>query len=119
MTLKNTGNVVIKSAFQEREVIRQLFTEYTNMLAEGDREIWKYLGIQNYDAEIEHLEDKYGLPNGRLYIAWVNDKPAGCIGLRKLNELDDGACEMKRLYVRPEFRGYGIAGTLVETIWQE
>lgn len=119
MILKNTGNVVIKPALQNCEVIRQLFIEYTNMLAEGDQEIWKYLRIQNYDAEIEHLEVKYGLPNGRLYIAWVNDKPVGCIGLRKLNELDDGACEMKRLYVRPEYRGYGIAGTMVKTILQD
>lgn len=116
--MKNIRNIVIKPAFQDQDVIRQLFTEYTNMLAEGDPGIWRYLTIQNYDGELEHLEDKYGPPNGRLYIAWVNDKPAGCIGLRKLPEVD-GACEMKRLYVRPEFRGYGIAGTLVETILQD
>lgn len=119
MTRKNTENIVIKPAFQDEEVIRQLFGEYTTLLEEGDPEIWKYLTIQNYSLEIQHLEDKYGLPNGRLYIAWVNNQPAGCIALRKLSEMEGEACEMKRLYVRPEFRGYGIAARLVETILQD
>lgn len=119
MTLKGKRNIVLKPAFREREAIHQLFAEYTELLAEGDPEIWKYLALQNYDGEIEHLEAKYGLPNGRLYIAWADDQPAGCIGLRKLHEAAGNAGEMKRLYVRPEFRGCGIAGMMVETILQD
>ena len=62
----------------------------------------KYLDIQNYDEEIEHLEMKYGMPYGRLYLIYCDEKLAGCIGLRKI---DNQNCEMKRLYIRPEFRG--------------
>ena len=95
------------------EEIRQLFTEYTAHLTEGDPQFRDYLRIQNYDAEIAHLEDKYGHPNGRLYLALANGKSAGCIALRKLN---DSQCEMKRLYVRPEYRSLGIGKRLTSQI---
>lgn len=90
-----------------------LFAEYTDMLIQNDRTMKQYLDIQNYDEEIRHLEKKYGLPDGRLYLAYCGGKPAGCIGLRKLDEEN---CEMKRLYVRPEFRGKRIGRRLVEQI---
>ena len=79
-----------------------LFSEYTEMLIAGDPSFQEYLAIQNYDEELEHLDIKYGLPGGRLYIAFYDGKLAGCIGLRKIDERN---CEMKRLYVRPAFRG--------------
>ena len=66
-----------------------------------------------YDDEIENLEAKYGLPQGRLYVAYFENKVAGCIALRPLNDMQ---CEMKRLYVKPEFRGNGIAKILAERI---
>ena len=53
----------------------------------------KYLEIQHYNDELKHLEKKYGLPHG---IAYYDDKVAGCIGLKKIDEKN---CEMKRLYV--------------------
>lgn len=90
-----------------------LFSEYTRMLVEGDPAFQKYLDIQHYEEEIAHLEMKYGLPDGRLYLAYCDGELAGCIGLRKL---DGGNCEMKRLYVRPAFRGKGIGGRLVRQI---
>ena len=67
------------------EAIKNLFNEYIKMLVSNDVNFEKYLKIQNYDAELEHLNDKYGPPNGRLYLLCVNGKAAGCIGLRKLN----------------------------------
>ena len=89
-----------------------LFSEYTEMLIAGDPSFQEYLAIQNYDEELEHLDIKYGLPGGRLYIAFYDGKLAGCIGLRKIDERN---CEMKRLYVRPAFRGKNIGSQLV---WQ-
>ncbi|OOM15833.1 GNAT family N-acetyltransferase [Clostridium saccharobutylicum] len=103
----------IKFAYDNDREIKELFLEYTEMLVKNDSNFEKYLKLQNYDSELEHLSDKYGLPYGRLYIVKVENEVAGCIGLRKI---DDENCEMKRLYVRPEFRGHKIANKLVETI---
>ena len=103
----------ITLAYDQNEEIRTLFSEYTDLLVRGDPEFSKYLKLQNYNAEVENLAEKYGLPDGRLYLARVGGRPAGCIALRKL---DRENCEMKRLYVRPEFRGRGIAERLVQTV---
>ncbi|MCI8465770.1 MAG: GNAT family N-acetyltransferase [Lachnospiraceae bacterium] len=90
-----------------------LFAEYTDMLIAGDSTFRDYLAIQRYDEELEHLEEKYGRPEGRLYLAYGDGALAGCIGLRKI---DARNCEMKRLYVRPAFRGKGIGNQLVQRI---
>lgn len=103
----------IKLAYDNAEEIDSLFSEYTQMLAENDPSFVKYLEIQNYEAETAHLSEKYGLPYGRLYIAHVDEVAAGCVGLRRL---DEARCEMKRLYVRPEYRGQNIANQLLDLI---
>ena len=82
--------------------ILSLFTEYTRMLVSHDPSFQIYLDIQHYEDEIRDLEAKYGRPEGRLYLALWDGEAAGCIALRKL---DEERCEMKRLYVRPAFRG--------------
>ena len=105
--------LTIIPAFDSPEVVRELFEEYTNVLIEGDPAFRDYLSIQNYDREILHLEEKYGPPKGRLYLARWNGETAGCIALRPL---DEHRCEMKRLYVRPAFRNRGIARKLVDTV---
>ena len=106
-------NLTIKEGYNYKEEIKELFEEYTNLIIEGDSTFKEYLSLQNYNQEIEHLEDKYGKPNGRLYIAFYGEKVAGCIALRKI---DKKACEMKRLYVRDEFRGKHIGKELVNKI---
>lgn len=103
-------------AYSYPEEVRRLFTEYTSLLIAGDPEFQQYLQIQNYDAEIAHLEHKYGPPTGRLYLALADGAIAGCIALRKL---DDQRCEMKRLYVRPEYRGQGIGRQLTDRILED
>ena len=105
--------IEIKLAYENNREIKELFLEYTEMLLKNDSDFAKYLELQNYDSELQHLSDKYGLPNGRLYIVKVENEFAGCIGLRKI---DYENCEMKRLYVRPKFRGHKIANKLVEMI---
>lgn len=105
--------IKIVPAYKRIEEVSRLFTEYTDMLIKNDSSFQKYLDIQNYDEEIEHLESKYGLPDGRLYLAYCDDELAGCIGMRKI---DNQNCEMKRLYVRDKFRGRKIGDLLVRKI---
>ena len=93
--------------------IRDLFSEYTDMLIEGDPSFREYLNIQHYDSELDRPFEKYGPPCGRLYLALWNGSPAGCIALRGI---DNARCEMKRLYVRPSFREKGIGSRLLQQI---
>ncbi len=109
-------NCKIIDAYDYSKEIEILFSEYTNMLIEVDSSFKKYLDRQNYDEELKHIDKKYGLPYGRLYLAYYDDELAGCIGLRKI---DDSFCEMKRLYVRSKFRGKHIGNLLVKKIIKE
>ena len=98
------------------ETVRELFAEYTQMLADNDPVVRKYLSMQSYDDELAHLSKKYGRPEGRLYVAFDGKKPAGCIALRDMGE---GRCEMKRLYVRPEYRKQGLGKFMSKRIiWE-
>ena len=106
----------IVPAYDRKEEIKELFAEYTDMLVKTDPVFAKYLAIQGYDDELKDLEKKYGMPDGRLYLAIWEGKPAGCIALRRLTGEN---CEMKRLYVRPEFRGCHIGGRLVRRIIED
>ena len=105
--------VEIREGYGYQNEILKLFTEYTAMLISKQDNFNEYLKIQNYDEEVKHLEKKYGRPEGRLYILFCDEKAAGCIALRKL---DNENCEMKRLYIVPKFRGKGIGNLLIEKI---
>ena len=100
-------------AYERTEEIKELFSEYTRMLVSLDSSFQLYLDIQHYDDEEKHPEVKYMEPDGRLYLAISDGHTAGCIALRKL---DDEKGELKRLYVRPEYRGKGIAKMLTDKI---
>ncbi len=100
-------------AYGNSEEVFKLFSEYTNMLIEKDSSFKEYLSVQNYEKELENLKDKYGEPYGRLYLAYFENKLAGCVALKKI---DENNCEMKRLYVRKKFRGNNIANYLIEKI---
>ena len=87
----------ILPGYAREEEIRELFTEYTDMVLAGDPTFAGYLARQHYEDEL-------------------GSTPVGCIALKAL---DDTRCEMKRLYVRPEYRGQGIARALVHQLMQE
>ena len=93
--------------------IGELFREYTDMLVENDPTFASYLVLQDYDEELRHLESKYGPPRSRLILALENGEAAGSIALK---EMDAERCELKRLYVRPAFRGRGLGRALTEMI---
>jgi len=90
-------------------VIRELFLEYANSLGFS-------LCFQSFDRELAGLPGDYAPPEGRLLLMECDGEPAGCVAL---HPLEAGICEMKRLYVRPRYRGKGLGRVLVERILSE
>lgn len=105
--------VVIQLAYQEPETIRELLAEYTKMLLARVPTFAGYLKRQGFERELTHLQEKYGAPHGRLYLVRVDGDPAGCVAMKRL---DENRCELKRLYIRPSFRGRGLARRLLEQL---
>lgn len=74
------------------------------------------LGFQDFKNELANLKAIYSHPTGALLLAYINNKTAGCVAVRKLSS---NVCEMKRLYVRPSHRGNGIGMRLAVAIIEE
>jgi GNAT superfamily N-acetyltransferase len=85
------------------ETVRALFREYADSLGVD-------LCFQDFERELAGLPGDYASPAGRLYLALEEENPTGCVGLRKIS---GEICELKRLYVRPLFRGKGVGRRLV------
>jgi ribosomal protein S18 acetylase RimI-like enzyme len=97
-------------SFEEWAAVKQLFLDYAKDVAQP-------LCFQGFDIEIENIAHIYSPPHGAVFLATVDNIPAGCVAYRPLPETDHvNPCEMKRLYVSPAFRGLGLGHQLVYTV---
>lgn len=103
----------VAESAEDLAAIRELFLDYQ-----------AYLGIdlcfQGFAEELDRLPGDYAEPGGILLLARVDGLPAGCCAFRSLTTSDHlNACEMKRLFVRPAFRGVGLGRQLVEQVMSQ
>ncbi|NMM44378.1 GNAT family N-acetyltransferase [Rhodospirillaceae bacterium KN72] len=96
----------IDPAGQDPVLAKMLLVEYAESLGFS-------LCFQQFDEELEGFPGKYSRPEGNFWLARVDDSLAGCIALRPYG---DGTAEMKRLYVRPGFRGHRLGTRLTKTV---
>ncbi len=102
-------HVEIVEGYDRLNDIRTLFREY-------ERSLDVNLCFQRFEEELQGLPGRYARPEGRLFLALSGGFSAGCAACRKL---DENRCEMKRLYVRPQFRGLGLGLALAERLIRE
>ncbi|MCI0409438.1 MAG: GNAT family N-acetyltransferase [Acidobacteria bacterium] len=93
----------------EIAIARGLFREY-------EAELGMDLCFQGFERELAGLPGDYAPPSGRLLLAWMNGQPVGCVALRRIEE---GVCEMKRLYLKPSMRRGGAGRLITLTLIQE
>lgn len=84
--------------------VKELFLEYSESLGFD-------LSFQNFDAELDNFPVQYSPPTGSLFLALSQNLPIGCVGVRYF---EDDICEMKRLFVKPNFRGKRVGRLLAE-----
>jgi putative acetyltransferase len=107
------------TAAEDFQAARILLREYAAYLNQSLGE--EHICLENYERELVGLPGPYAAPQGTILIAYGDEQLAGCAALKPLQpnrptELGEVACEMKRLWVRPEFRGQSIGSALAEQL---
>ena len=95
------------------EQIKKMFRQYFTWITDDNKINMSYQGIE---TELDSLPGKFSSPEGCLLIAEVDDHPVGCVALRSF---EPGTCEMKRLFVKPEFRSKGVGMALAKRVITE
>jgi putative acetyltransferase len=106
---------------QDLEMTKVLLREYAAYLNESLGE--EHICLESYERELADLPGVYAEPQGTILMAFVDEKLAGCVALKPLKadcaiEAGEAACEMKRLWVRPEFRGQSVGLALAKELIQ-
>ena len=101
------------SAVELRSRLAPLFEAYQRWLIQNDPDLQIVLNGQSYDDELEHLQEKYGAPEGAIYILTADGTDIGCIALRKI---DDVVCEVKRVFLQMPYRGKGLGRLMMEQV---
>jgi len=105
--MRETSLVIAEARWpDDRATVEALFREYVGSLTED-------ISFQNVDNELAGLPGKYARPGGVVLIAWDGTDAAGAVAYRMV---EPGVCEMKRLYVRPAFRGRDIGRELANEL---
>ncbi|UCG53185.1 MAG: GNAT family N-acetyltransferase [Candidatus Latescibacterota bacterium] len=107
---KHDKAIIVRADSAERtRQAKTLFEEYARSLTFG-------LEFQDFDEEMRNFPGDYSPPSGSLLLALIDDLAVGCVALRSLS---DDTCEMKRLYVKPRFRGLRLGRRLAKAIIDE
>ncbi len=101
--------IIQARATDDIDAVRALFREYQRFLKVD-------LCFQGFAEELATLPGRYAPPQGRLLLAWGGEQAAGCVALRPL---ENGVCEMKRLFIRSAYRGQGLGLMLAQRIIHE
>ncbi len=96
-----------------RGLMRAFVAWHRERHAQDLRLIDEYFDARSFEDELASLPGPYRWPEGELLLASVDQAPAGCVALRRLG---DGACEMKRMFVYPQYHGRGIGRALGDAI---
>ena|SRR6266404_1504275 len=103
-----------KDDYQQVAALLRAFVEWHGERHAADRHIVEsYFDPQAFSGELDNLPGEFAEPHGRLLVAEEDGRIAGCVALRDLGE---GACEMKRMFVYPEFQGRGVGQLLGRAI---
>jgi GNAT superfamily N-acetyltransferase len=118
----NEKKIIITDAVSQEDCdhVRKLIYQFVNWHRTRHLEdielINEYFDDKAFEEEMESLPGKYSKPDGRFLLALYDGEPAGCVALRKI---DDLTCEMKRMFVNTKFHGKGIGRALSEKLVKE
>lgn len=119
LTLKNSDDIKIIDAVNEEQLdhVRSLIKAFVKWHAKHHSEdiafTNEYFDPKDLQKELASLPGKFSMPKGKILLAFYNDQPAGCVAVKNI---DDRSCEMKRMFVYPEFHGKGIGYRLAKAI---